>query len=173
MLAATPKVVAVHKDLTGSEWQAHGLLGKAKCLWLTVAVQNQKTAVTPKVCAVHTDLTGSDWQALGVLTAQCCCAKQADSRLETQQIQLWRFGLHTGVQWPNNSAVPHCFWQNTNGHCSVLLCNTGRQQACDTANTAMEIWSSYRCAVAQHQCNATLLLAKCNGHCSVLLCKTG
>ncbi len=37
----------------------------------------------------------------------------------------------------------------------------------------MEICSSYRCAVTQHQCTAALLRAKCSPHCSVLLCKTG
>ena len=57
--------------------------------------------------------------------AQCCCAKQADSRLVLLQIHLWRFALDTGVQWSNTSAVPHCFWQNTVAPCSVLLCKTG------------------------------------------------
>ena len=37
----------------------------------------------------------------------------------------------------------------------------------------MKICCSYRCAVTQHQCTATLFLAKSNPHCSVLLCKTG
>ncbi len=32
---------------------------------------------------------------------------------------------------------------------------------------------SYSCAVTQHQCTATLFLAKCSPHCSVLLCTTG
>ena len=37
----------------------------------------------------------------------------------------------------------------------------------------MKICSSYRCAVTQHQCTATLFRSKCSPHCSVLLCKTG
>ena len=37
----------------------------------------------------------------------------------------------------------------------------------------MEIWSSHRCAVTQHQCTAALFRAKCSPLCSVLLCKTG
>ena len=37
----------------------------------------------------------------------------------------------------------------------------------------MKICCSYRCAVTQHQCTATLFRAKCSPHCSVLLCKTG
>ena len=38
-----------------------------------------------------------------------------------------------------------------NPHYSVLLCKTGSQQACVTAITSKEIWSSYRCAVSQLQ----------------------
>ena len=37
----------------------------------------------------------------------------------------------------------------------------------------MEIWSSCRCAVMQHQCTAALVRAKQAPHCSVLLCKLG
>ena len=37
----------------------------------------------------------------------------------------------------------------------------------------MKICSSYRCAVTQQQCTATLFRAKCSLHCLVLLCKTG
>ena len=107
-----------------------------------------------------------------MVTAQCCCAAQADSRLVTLQIHLRRFGLHTGLRWPNTSAVPHGFWQN-----SILTAQCCCAKQADsrlvTANTPKEIWSSYRFAVAQHQCSATLLLANCNGHCSVLLCNTG
>ena len=47
------------------------------------------------------------------------------------------------------------------------------QQDCDTANTPVKICSSYRCALTQHHCTATPLLAKCVPHCSMLLCKTG
>ena len=44
---------------------------------------------------------------------------------------------------------------------------------CFSAITPVEMCSSYRCAVTQHQCTAILFLAKCNPPCSVLLCKTG
>ena len=44
---------------------------------------------------------------------------------------------------------------------------------CVTADTPMELCSSYRCAVTQHQCTAALFRAKCSPHCSVLLCNTG
>ena len=84
-------------------------------------------------------------------------------------------------------------------HCSVLLCKTGLQLACITAITPMKspllsaalqdrlaagsvslhytydciyTWS-YRCAVNQHQCTASLFFAKCSAHSSALLCKTG
>ena len=57
--------------------------------------------------------------------AQCCCAKQADSRLVPLQIHLWIFAFNTGVQWPNSSARPHCFWQSAIAPCSALLCKTG------------------------------------------------
>ncbi len=42
-----------------------------------------------------------------------------------------------------------------------------------SAVTPMEICSSNRYAVTQHQCTAALFRAKCSPHCSVLLCKTG
>ena len=60
-----------------------------------------------------------------------------------------------------------------NPHCSVMLCETGSQQACVTAITHMEICSSYRCAVTQQECTAARFRAKCSSHCSVLLCKSG
>jgi len=44
---------------------------------------------------------------------------------------------------------------------------------CVAANTPVEMSSSYRCAVTQHQCTAVLLRAKLISHCPVLLCKTG
>ena len=47
----------------------------------------------------------------------------------------------------------------------VLLCKTGSQQAYDTANTLVEICSSYRCAVAHYHCSATLLSARCSAYC--------
>jgi len=68
------------------------------------------------------------------------------------------------------SAVGNAFFVNTS---AAVHCNTGSQQCCISAVTPMEICSAYRCAVTQHQCTATLFLAKSNLHCSVLLCKTG
>ena len=94
--------------------------------------------------------------------AQYCCAKQAGSRLVPLQIHLWKFAPHSGLHWPSTTAVPHCFWQSGIATCSVLLCKTGWQQACATANIPVEVCSSFRSAVAQHQGSATLLLAKCN-----------
>ncbi len=68
--------------------------------------------------------------------------------------------------------MQHCFSQNAipTGQCCSAKQTHSRQ--CFTANTLMEIWSSYRCAVTQHQCTATPFLAKGIPHCSVLLCKT-
>ena len=37
-----------------------------------------------------------------------------------------------------------------------MLCKTGSQQACATANTPMRIWTSYRYVVMQHQRTAAL-----------------
>ncbi len=59
----------------------------------------------------------------------------------------------------------------TQGQCCSAKQAHSRQ--CVTALTPMEICSSYRCAVTQHQCTAGLFRAKCSPHCSVLLCKTG
>ncbi len=47
-------------------------------------------------------------------------------------------------------------WSNCIPHCSEVLCKTGSQQACVTATAPMEICSSYRCAVSQLKCSATL-----------------
>ena len=41
---------------------------------------------------------------------------------------------------------------------------TGPQHACVTAITPMEVCCSYKCAVTQHQCSATLVLAECPTH---------
>ncbi len=46
-------------------------------------------------------------------------------------------------------------------HCSVLLCKTALQHACVTAVTPVNICSSYRCAVTQHQCTRALFKATC------------
>ena len=57
--------------------------------------------------------------------------------------------------------------------CSVVVCKTGSQQACDSAITPLEICYSYRCSVSQQKCTAALVWAECILHCLVLLCKTG
>ena len=53
----------------------------------------------------------------------------------------------------------------------MLLCKLASQQPCATAITPMEICSSYRCAVMQHNCTAALVRAKWLPCCSVLRCK--
>ena len=59
-------------------------------------------------------------------------------------------------------------------HCSVLVCQTGSQQAvCHCSCTYGDLLFIQVCAVTQHQCTAALSRAKCSPHCSVLLCKTG
>jgi len=59
-------------------------------------------------------------------------------------------------------------------HCPVLVyAKQVHSMLSVPAITPVEICSSYRCAVTQHQCSVALLLAKCNPHCSVLFCKTG
>ena len=47
--------------------------------------------------------------------------------------------LNTAVQWPNTSAVPHCFWHNAVAPYPVLLCKSGWQQAYFAAKTSVEI----------------------------------
>ena len=149
------------------------LLAKYSCPVLRAAVQKRLAATLfcckntygdllfPQVCNGPTPVQcHTAFGKIQLPPSQCCFAKQADSRLVLLQMQLWRFALDTGVQWLNTSAVPHYFWQNTVAPCSVLLCKKGWQQPCFAAKTPMEICSSHRCAVAQHQCSATLLLAK-------------
>ncbi len=77
-------------------------------------------------------------------------------------------------------------------HCSVVICKTGSQQACDSAITPLEICSSHRLTPGLCHSKYTfgdLLfiqvgndstpmhcstgLGKCIPHCSVVLCKTG
>ncbi len=54
-----------------------------------------------------------------------------------------------------------------------LRSNQAHSRQCVPALTPMEIGSSYRCAMTQHQCTAARFRAKCSPHCSVLLYKTG
>ena len=75
------------------------------------------------------------------------------------------------VQWLNSSARTRCFWQSAVAPCSVLLCKD-RLHLCRLvaqplllANTCYGVLLCFPltgCAVAQQQCKATLLLAKCS-----------
>ena len=53
-------------------------------------------------------------------------------------------------------------------HCSAKQAHS---RQCVTADTPMEMCSSYTCAVTQPQCTAARFRAKYSPHCSVLLCK--
>ena len=79
------------------------------------------------------------------------------------------------IQGCSDAAPKHCSTGRAEKtpHCSVLLCKTGPQHACATGITPMEICSSYRGAVMQHQSTAALVRAEKLPHCSLLLCKTG
>ena len=122
-----------------AQQQCSATLLLAKCNWplLSVAVQNKLTAglfccnnaygdlLLIQVCSGPTVQCHTAFGKMQLPPAQCCCAEQDDRRLILLQIHLWRFAVGTGVQWPKTSAVPHCFWQNAIGPCSVLLCRTG------------------------------------------------
>ena len=56
---------------------------------------------------------------------------------------------------------------------SAALQNRLTSRHCVTAFRPMEMCSSHRCAVTQHQCTAARFRAKCSPHCSMLLSKTG
>ena len=93
--------------------------------------------------------------------------------LESLQFHLRRFALHTGVQRCNTNALQN--WSGQNSFPTALCCSARQAHSrhCVTETTPMQICSSYRCAVMQHQCSAGLVRAKCISHCSTLLCKTG
>ena len=88
-------------------------------------------------------------------------------------LNLWRFALHTGVQWHITNALQQGSGQNAIPTVQCCSAKEAHSRQCVTALTPMEICSSYRCAVTQHTCSATLFRAKCNPHCSVLLYKRG
>jgi len=56
---------------------------------------------------------------------------------------------------------------------SAALRKQAHSRQCVTALTHMEMCSTHKCAVTQHQCTAARFRAICSPHCSVLLCKTG
>ena len=110
-----------------AQWQCSGtlLLAKCNCPLLSAAVQNRLSAGLYHCKHTHGDLLliqvcsgptpvqcHTAFGKIQLPPAQCCFAKQADSRLVLLQIHLWRFAFDTGVQWLNTSVVPHCFWQN-------------------------------------------------------------
>ena len=106
-------------------------------------------------------------------SAYCCCAKQADSRLVTLQIHLWRFAPHTGVQWHNTSAVPHCFWQN-----AVLIahCCCAKQAGSRLVTLQIHLWR-FAFHTGVHWPNSSLVpdsfWVNAIAPCLALLCKTG
>ena len=162
------------------------LLAKCSRPLLSAAVQNRLTAglfccrytygdlLFIQVCSGPTPVQCHT--AFGQMQsppAQCCCAKQADSRLVLLQIHLWRFALYTGVQWPNTSAVPHCFWQNA----------TATDQYCyaTQAGTRLVLLQIHLWRFALYtgvQWPSTSAVPHCSWQnavapCSVLLCNTG
>ena len=105
--------------------QCDTAFGKMQCSLLSAALQNRLIAglccckysygdlLLTQVCSGPTPVQcHTAFGKIQLPPAQCCFAKQADSRLVLLQIQLWRFALDTGVQWLKTSAVRHCFWQN-------------------------------------------------------------
>ena len=66
-----------------------------------------------------------------------------------------------------------CSGQNAIPYVQCCSAKQAHSKQCVSANTPMNICSSYRCALTQHQCNAALLRAKCTPQYSVLLCQTG
>ena len=88
------------------------------------------------------------------------------------QSHLWRFALHTGVQWPSTNALQLCSGQNAFSTVQCCSAKQAHSRQCVTAVTPMEVCFSYRCAVRQHQCTAAVFRAKCIFHCSMPLCKT-
>ena len=106
--------------------------------------------------------------------AQCCCAKQTDNRIVPLPIHLWIFAFDTGMQWPNSSARPTLLLAKRN--CPLLSAavqNRLTAGLCHCKYIYGDLLSRQVCAVAQQQCSATLLLAKCGCPRSVLLCKAG
>ena len=77
--------------------------------------------------------------------------------------------LHTGAK---TSAPQHSVWSKP-----ILAahscCTNQAYSRIVSVQSHLEICSSYRCAVTQNQCTATLVFAKGISHCSVLSCKSG
>jgi hypothetical protein len=75
------------------------------------------------------------------------------------QLHLWSFALHTGVQSANRHAVQLCSGQNAIPTVQCCSAKQAHSRQCVTAITPMEICSSYRCAMTNHQCTAALFRA--------------
>jgi len=69
--------------------------------------------------------------------------------------------------------LQHCSGQKTLPTAECCSAKQAHSRLCVTAITPMEVCSSNRCAVTQHQCTSARFRAKCSPHCLVLLCKTG
>ncbi len=98
---------------------------------------------------------------------QCCSAIEANSMLVSLQFAF--------IQVCSDPTPVHCKTFFCRMHFPLLSAALQDRLAaglnhCDDTHAGC---SSYRCAVTQHQCNATLFFARCSPHCSVLLCKTG
>ncbi len=108
---------------------------------------------TPKHCSTGQGITASPLFSAALQT-------RFTAGTVSLQIHLWRFALHTGVQGCNTSALQH--WSRQNSFPTVQCCSANQVHSsnCVTANTLMEMCSSYRCAVMQHQCSAALVRAK-------------
>ena len=89
------------------------------------------------------------------------------------QLQLWRFDLHTDVQWPTTNALQLCSGQDASPTVQCCSAEQAHSRQCVTADSPMEVFFSYMCAVTQHKCPAALFRARCITHSSVLLCNTG
>ena len=89
------------------------------------------------------------------------------------RLHLWRFALHTGLQWPSTNALQLSSRQNAVLTVQCWFTNQAHSRQCVTAVTPVETRSSYKFAVAQHQCTAAVFKAKCSPHCAVLVYKPG
>ena len=105
------------------------------------------------------------------------CSAGLQTRLTAGSVSLrshlWRSALHTGLQWPSTSALQLSSRQNAVLTVQCWFTNQAHCRQCVTAVTPVETRSSYRFAVAQHQCTAALFKAKCSPHCAMLVYKPG
>ncbi len=74
---------------------------------------------------------------------------------------LWKFALHTGVHWPNTSALQQCSGQNAFPTAQCSSASQADTRLLSLQIHPMKVCSSYRFAVTQHQCTAALHKTKC------------